>query len=175
MSRSGYSDDGEYLNLYRASVERAISGKRGQKLLSELAQALDEMPVKALIPDSFTQADGEFCALGVLGKKRGVDLSQFGEWSDPEEVGKVFGISRSMAAEVMFINDEMMYYDDCENVYFDYKRVEICGPLSRRDAWKHGKPDSHTVYARTPVKNPNERRWSLVRRWVAENLKASRK
>lgn len=30
MSRSGYSDDCEYLDLYQANVDRALTGKRGQ-------------------------------------------------------------------------------------------------------------------------------------------------
>ena len=38
MSRSGYTDECEYLDLYRGKVERAIKGKRGQKFLQELAQ-----------------------------------------------------------------------------------------------------------------------------------------
>lgn len=44
MSRSGYVDDYEYLELYRASVERAIRGKRGQAFLRELAKVLDSVP-----------------------------------------------------------------------------------------------------------------------------------
>ncbi len=37
MSRSGYQDDCEGLNLYRGTVRRAIRGKRGQAFLRELA------------------------------------------------------------------------------------------------------------------------------------------
>ncbi len=33
MSRSGYSDNGDYLGLWRSAVARAIQGKRGQEQL----------------------------------------------------------------------------------------------------------------------------------------------
>lgn len=51
MSRSGYVDDCENLELYRATVERSIKGKRGQAFLRELAAAMDAMPEKVLIAE----------------------------------------------------------------------------------------------------------------------------
>ena len=104
MSRSGYSDDGEFLDLYRANVDRAIAGKRGQTFLRELAAALDAMPVKRLIPGEL-EINGEVCALGAIGVKRGLDMSDV-ELYDPSDVAKLFGIARCLAAEIEYINDE---------------------------------------------------------------------
>lgn len=111
MSRSGYSDDydGPELNLWRGSVERAIRGKRGQAFLRELIAALDALPTKRLIHGGL-EIDGEFCALGAVGRMRGLDMGPLKIWDDddpnPEKIGEAFGIARSMAAEIMFENDE---------------------------------------------------------------------
>jgi hypothetical protein len=107
MSRSGYSDDIEdnWRHIcWRGAVNSAIKGQRGQNFLAELAQALDEMPSKRLVANEL-EADGEFCALGVIGKKRGIQMGEL----DPgctETVSEAFGIARAMAAEIVYENDE---------------------------------------------------------------------
>lgn len=60
MSRSDYSEDLDMWDLirWRGQVASAIRGKRGQKLLRDLAAALDAMPVKALIADELQTEDG---------------------------------------------------------------------------------------------------------------------
>jgi hypothetical protein len=118
MSRSGYSDDCEEgIGLWRGAVKRAIQGKRGQAFLRELAEAMDAMPQKKLIKDALV-ADGCFCTLGVVGAARGIDMSGI-DYECAESVGKVFGISRAMAAEIEFMNDEygdyMFPYDEQES------------------------------------------------------------
>ncbi|KAB2839533.1 hypothetical protein F9K50_07400 [bacterium] len=110
MSRSGYSEDyGEdnpgLLDLYRHAVDRALQGKRGQAFLKEMLAALDALPNKRLIADQFEDADGDVCALGSVGKARGLDMSKL-EPGDNDNVGKLFGIARSMAAEIQFENDD---------------------------------------------------------------------
>lgn len=105
MSRSGYSDDGDYLNLYRATVDRAINGKRGQAFLRELAKSMDEMPDKRLIANELVTEAGEVCAIGVICKARGINTAEV-DFYDADEVGKLVGISRSMAAEIEYENDE---------------------------------------------------------------------
>lgn len=106
MSRSGYSDDcdGWSLICWRGAVTSAIRGKRGQEFLSQLADALDEMPVKRLVAQEL-EAGGEFCTIGVLGAKRGIELSKL-DPNDREEVAGVFGIAPALAAEIVFMNDE---------------------------------------------------------------------
>lgn len=106
MSRSGYSDDLDALDLgrWRGQVASAIRGKRGQAFLRELLAALDAMPNKRLVRAEF-EADGEVCALGCIAKARGIDASQF----DPEdaiEIGGVFGVADQLTREIMFENDE---------------------------------------------------------------------
>lgn len=99
MSRSGYSDDcgGWDLICWRGAVSSAIKGKRGQAFLIKLREALDAMPEKRLIAEEL-EADGQFCTLGVLGAKRGIDMSGI----DPE----AFDIAPALAAEIVFENDE---------------------------------------------------------------------
>ena len=106
MSRSGYNDDcgGWDLIRWRGAVNSALKGKRGQALLAELRDALDAMPDKRLIADSL-QAEGEFCTIGVLGAKRGLDMAVL-DPDDREAVGEAFGISPAMASEIVFMNDE---------------------------------------------------------------------
>jgi hypothetical protein len=123
MSRSGYTDDGECyeLNLYRANVDRALGGKRGQAFLKELLAALDVMPEKKLIAYDFVveppapedEASPYYrprecgvCALASVGLARKMDMSGLDEGSDPEWVGMLFGISGMMAAEIEYMNDE---------------------------------------------------------------------
>lgn len=108
MSRSGYSEDCENIELWRSAVRNAIRGKRGQTLLRDLAIALDAMQEKRLITAELQDAEGDFCTLGVLGSVRGVDLKSI----DPEDrdmVGKAFNIAPALAAEVVFENDENGY------------------------------------------------------------------
>lgn len=105
MSRSGYSDDCENLELYRAAVDRALRGKRGQAFLRELAAAMDAMPEKVLIAHELVNEKGECCTIGVVCKSRALDVANIHEY-EPDEVAKAVGIARSMAAEVAFMNDE---------------------------------------------------------------------
>lgn len=106
MSRSGYSDDcgGWDLICWRGAVKSALKGKRGQAFLVELRDAMDAMPDKRLIADSL-QAEGEFCTIGVIGAKRGIDMAVL-DPDDREAVGEAFGISPAMASEIVFMNDE---------------------------------------------------------------------
>ena len=108
MSRSGYTDDCENLELYRATVERSIAGKRGQAFLRELATAMDAMPEKVLISDQLVDKDGDCCTIGVICESRGIDTSEV-DYDDPQSVGDAVGISRSMAAEIEFMNDDEWY------------------------------------------------------------------
>lgn len=112
MSRSGYSDDcdGWALIRWRGAVESAMKGRRGQQFLIELAEAMDAMPVKELIAHELVE-QGSFCALGVVGQKRGIAIESI----DPEDSRKVaeqFGIANAMAQEIVFMNDEAAWYDE---------------------------------------------------------------
>jgi hypothetical protein len=160
MSRSGYTDDDDSgtLGLYRAAVNRAICGKRGQGLLRDLAVALDAMPEKALAADSLVTADGEFCTLGVLGAARGIDIAKL-DPDDPEQVAKAFGIAESMAREIVWENDEQ---DDD----YEWVEIELCGPLPRwQGEWHH-----RVRQVLMAVSDGPQRRWTRMRAWVAKNI-----
>lgn len=109
MSRSGYSDDCENINLWRGAVDRALGGRRGQAFLREMRDAMDALPEKKLIKDDL-EKDGSVCAIGAVGRARGVDMSKV----DPEDnsgIANVFGLPFSMACEIMYLNDEHEEYD----------------------------------------------------------------
>jgi hypothetical protein len=108
MSRSGYTDDWDGENWQyicgRGAVVSAFRGKRGQAFLREMLAALDAMPEKKLIAHDL-EVDGAVCALGAVGKVRGLDMSKL-DPEDPETVSGAFGIATSMAREIVYENDE---------------------------------------------------------------------
>lgn len=108
MSRSGYTDDIDdqwQMIMWRGRVASATRGKRGQGLLTDLLAALDAMPVKALVPHELETADGGVCALGALGKARGMDMSQI-DPNEPDEVAAAFGVAGPLVQEIVYMNDE---------------------------------------------------------------------
>jgi len=111
MSRSGYSEDYDgwdfpelAMGRWRGVVLSATRGKRGQAFLKDLLAALDAMPEKRLIADDL-ERNGEFCTIGALGHKRGVDMSKL-DPDDYDSVAATFGIASPLAQEVVFMNDE---------------------------------------------------------------------
>jgi hypothetical protein len=161
MSRSGYSDDyGDddplALGRYRAQVASAIRGKRGQALLRELLAALDAMPDKRLVAGEL-EADGQFCALGVVGQARGLDLANIDTY-DVESMGPKFNIAEQLAREIMWVNDE--FVSETRQV-----EVEICGPMR---PWDFG----HRRSVRVPNEHAGAQRWQQVRDWVAKHIVA---
>jgi hypothetical protein len=115
MSRSGYSDDYDdmgAINLYRANVDRTMSGKRGQAFLREMAAALDALPVKKLIAGDIVQDDQHVCAIGSVALARKLDVSNLDVY-DGDAVGDTFGITRMLACEIAYENDE------CGRMYVD--------------------------------------------------------
>lgn len=105
MSRSGYSEDGEGLAMWRGVIASATRGKRGQAFFRDLVAALDAMPEKRLVSGDLETKEGDVCALGSLGRHRGVDLEAVDTY-DHEELGKTFDIASQLSQEVMYENDE---------------------------------------------------------------------
>jgi len=108
MSRSGYTDDQDdnwQMIKWRGMVASATRGKRGQKLLVDLLVALDAMPEKALVAHELETKDGEVCALGALGKARGIDMQKL-DPEEPESVAAAFDIATPLAQEIVYMNDE---------------------------------------------------------------------
>ena len=109
MSRSGYSEDcdGWQLIRWRGAVASAIRGKHGQEFLKEMLAALDALPEKKLITEEL-EADGAVCALGSVGKARGIDMADVDPY-DRETVAATFKIPHALACEIMWENDEGPY------------------------------------------------------------------
>lgn len=107
MSRSGYSEDCDGWDLirWRGAVNSAIKGKRGQALLTEMAQALDALPQKRLIDGELISKEGEVCALGAVAKCRGLDVSNLNP-NDSGPVAEIFNIAEALAKEIVFENDD---------------------------------------------------------------------
>lgn len=108
--RCGYTDDDDdplALGRWRSQVNSAMRGKRGQKFFADLIAALDALPQPRLIRNDLQSAEGEFCALGALGKARGVDISEL-DTEDYEELGQTFNIAHQLAQETMYVNDEQV-------------------------------------------------------------------
>ena len=122
MSRSGYVDDSENWDLirWRGAVNSAIIGRRGQSFLKELLAALDAMPEKKLIANTL-ESNGEYCALGVVGKARGVDLKSL-DPEDSETVADTFNIARALAKEIVYMNDEGLWYGATPEKRWQYVR-----------------------------------------------------
>jgi len=113
MSRSNYNediDDHWQLIRWRGAVASAINGFRGQCFLQEMRRALDVLPEKRLISEELVDKydDGAVCAIGALGKARGLDMTGI-DPEDTERVAKVFGISEALAREIVYENDEGVY------------------------------------------------------------------
>lgn len=114
MGRHGYVDylDQQDLAMWRGRVASAIRGRRGQKLLRELRDALDSMPEKRLVSRQLQTKAGEACALGRLAAVKGKDLT---EYEDAEEfdlmelngdLAAIFDVAECLVQEIEWENDE---------------------------------------------------------------------
>lgn len=138
MSRSGYSDDLEPLELgrWRGRVASAIRGKRGQAFLKEMLAALDALPAKRLIAEDlesdlggmpFHRGRGDVCALGAVGKARGMDMTAI-DPEDRETLADAFGILNVLACEIMFHNDD--YYNETPEARFARMRKWVVSQIN---------------------------------------------
>ena len=139
MSRSGYDEDyGEdfpnQLALYRGNVDRALTGKRGQSFLKDLAGALDAMPNKRLVASAF-ESDGEVCALGAIGKARGIALPQGDDFDSLDinyrALAGQFGVAEPLAREIVWTNDESGYQTETPEARWTRMRAWVASNLVR--------------------------------------------
>jgi hypothetical protein len=108
MSRSAYTDDCDdyWAHIrWRGAVASALRGKRGQDFLREMLSALDALETPCLARGSLQTKGGEVCALGSVGRARGIDMADVDPY-DYESIANLFGISEALAREIMFVNDE---------------------------------------------------------------------
>lgn len=141
MSRSGYSesfydDDILAYGRWRAQVQSATRGKRGQVLLRDAIAALDALPDKKLVAHSFQQADGCVCTLGAVAKARGIDTSDLegsDEWDTPDNVGARFDIAEPLAKEIMYENDEGSYVNETPEQRWHRMRAWLVSNLNLQE------------------------------------------
>lgn len=115
MNRSGYSensDDNWQFIKWRGVVASTIRGQRGQAFLQEMRAAMDALPQPKLVTGAL-EADGAVCAIGAVGKRRGIDMSGI-DPEDYERVALTFGITTPLAQEIMWMNDEGFYRETPE-------------------------------------------------------------
>lgn len=149
MGRSGYSDDCTDWSLicWRGAVNSAIRGKRGQAFLIELRDALDALPDQKLCGHDFQRPDGACCAIGAVGKARGIDMTDM----DPEgatesgQLTEMFNIANAMVREIEFMNDD------------DY-------------AW-WGQKDGESMDEYND--RMDSKRWTRVREWADRKIKST--
>ena len=127
MSRSGYIDDIDdplQLGRWRGAVRSAMYGRRGQAFLKEMLGAMDALPAKRLITKELEIDSGmpfhrgDVCALGSVGKARGLDMSKLDPF-EQEGVAAQFGIAHAMACEIMYWNDEGSHRRETPEQRFD--------------------------------------------------------
>ena len=115
MGRHGYTDDNDdilQLGRWRGMVKSAIRGKRGQKLIRELAAALDAMPEKRLVSGSLQTKDGDCCAIGCIARVKGHDLTdrEDDEECDLQEfnghLAELLDVAECLVQEIEYENDE---------------------------------------------------------------------
>jgi|ERR1700679_542053 len=106
----GFDDVGDILSYgrWRGAVASILRGKRGQAFLRELLRALDALPMPRLISGELEDCNGEVCALGAVGRVRGLQMAEI-DIEDYEQVATAFFVHEKLAQEVMFINDEWGY------------------------------------------------------------------
>ena len=85
-------------------------------MLRDLATALDAMPVKELASGTWAEIDGPACALGVLGRARGLEseMSALDPDNDQsaEKVAQMLRISPTLARLIVWENDEGLYLNE---------------------------------------------------------------
>jgi hypothetical protein len=101
---SDLEDNLEY-GRWRGAVASTIRGRNGQAFLRELLAALDAIESQRLIGESLENEHGEVCALGAVGRRRGLDMREV-DYEDPDSVANFFGIATKLAQEIMWVNDE---------------------------------------------------------------------
>jgi hypothetical protein len=125
MSRSGYTEDdgdGDQWGWirWRGAVASAIRGKRGQAFLREMLASMEALPEPKLVAMEL-EADGQVCAIGSVGRARGIDMSKI----DPEDysrVATVFGINEKLAQEIVWMNDDAGPWKETDDQRFERMR-----------------------------------------------------
>ena len=162
MSRSGYSTDcdGWELIMYRGQVQSALRGMRGLNFLRELKEALEALPEKKLCDYDLQRVDGSCCAIGAVGKLRGINMVG----QDPEAMTEsgalagMFDIAQQMVREIEYENDD------------DEWAPSWHGDTSLPK--KNGKfVDAHGITKEEYQAKQDEARWHRMYNWTQAQIK----
>lgn len=107
--------------MWRGAVKSAFRGRRGQAFLREILAALDALPEKKLITYDLINAEGAVCALGAVGKARGLDMREI-DPEDHEVVANEFDVAHAMACEIMAENDDFWQPESPEGRFYRMRR-----------------------------------------------------
>jgi hypothetical protein len=117
---------------WRGQVASSTRGKRGQRLLRDLLEALEAMPVRALVSGELECPDG-VCALGALGQARGIDLAQL-DPDDRDALAKAFDVAAPLVAEITDTNDRFGATPEQRwHVVHAWVLSQIVAPTSKAD------------------------------------------
>lgn len=174
MSRSGYSDDWDCdtdsvlaMGRFRAQLRSATKGKRGQKFLKGILEAMDAMPEKKLYPnvlvndgiggldDLIVGGDelvdesgnvlpmGAVCAMGAYAKHNAIDASAV-DPEDPPQVAALFDVAEQLVCEIAYKNDECGRYNETPEQRFIRMRSWIAS-LIKSDTESAPSTDSEVL------------------------------
>ena len=164
MSRSGYTEYGDNdwtLIKYRGMVASAFRGKRGIEFLRSLRVALDAIPDKKLIAHELQNKAGGVCAIGAVGKMRGIDMTEMDAEivTDDESLAKMFNISNVMVREVEWENDL-----DGDSFWWKTNKTTLNADGEQVNDHGHTKEEFEARF--------DEARWSRVSHWVDQSIKS---
>jgi hypothetical protein len=174
MSRF-YEGDGEnpISATWHGNIERICRGKRGQRILREFIDALLALPERRLIANKIQNAEGEVCAIGALGKHRGVDMSEYEDSQEGSvDLGKELGLGFMLAWQLGSEND--MY---CPPIRQYQKSVILDVPIVIHEGVQincyYARP-TQTTYAYTADGvlhgySPEER-WQHLYAWASSRI-----
>lgn len=191
MSRFPEGDEYDPLaqGRWEANVVRSIKGRKGQKALRDLRDALLAMPEKRLIRDDFATPDGEVCAVGAAvayqrAQAKGVTITEAarelaaedpdpwdGYTKNPEtgryekqvERVRYDAATRSMVPTGKFFT-ETRYHDD-DPADYTASRGKVEAGFSWTLAWQIGWQNDEGWGHLSP-----EQRWQKCLKWVESKL-----
>lgn len=184
MSRFPEGDyDDEYANLHAARYEhnlkRALSGRKGQKALKELREALLSLPERRLIRNNLATPAGEVCTVGALvayrlAKAQGVDVSDAARTlanDDPQEWDG-FEYDRETGDWIQTVSPmwdtslkwKIEHGDDGEGPEYTIEHGKAAG-LVETLAWELGYRNDDLWGRCTP-----EERWTKCLAWVERQI-----
>jgi hypothetical protein len=132
MTRLHYYDDDSdpsQEGLAAGALRSAIRGKRGQRFIRDLVQALDALPLPELAAGALEDEEtGCCCAFGAVRRFRGADavplwFHPMEEDMNPDNLVEPFNVSKTLAWSVVQANEDGMIGNDKSTRRLRWKQV----------------------------------------------------